>query len=189
MGHKSAQNLLEGIEESKTRGFARLLNGLSIRHVGARVAALLAKHANDIDALAAADADELAQIDEVGPIIAQSVYDFLHSTYGKRTIDELKEAGVQMELGMTERQTVPGVGPFAGKTVVVTGKLQRYTRDEIHALIESHGGRPATSVSKSTDYLVAGEKAGSKLAKANALGVAVLSEAAFAELVDGSNPP
>ena len=181
MGDKSAENLLKGIEASKGRGLARLLNGLSIRHVGQRVAAVLAQHFEDAGALAAASASELSSIDEVGPVIAHSVHEFLHSKQGRHVIDELRKVGVDTS---SDRPKVRlSAGPFAGKTVVVTGTLEKYTRDEIHTLIEEHGGRPTSSVSKSTDYVIAGEKAGSKLAKAQKLDIPVLDEAAFERMI------
>ncbi|MDY0168837.1 MAG: NAD-dependent DNA ligase LigA [Thermoguttaceae bacterium] len=177
MGEKSAKNLVDGIEASKQRGFARVLNALSIRHVGARVAAVLAERFRSMDALAAASADDLSQINEIGPVIARSVYDFLQSEAGRRIVDDLRSVGVKMESGQPADDS--GTRKLEGKTFVVTGTLQKYTRDEIHALIDRHGGRAASSVSKNTDYLVAGEKAGSKLNKAQQLGVTVLDEAGF----------
>ena len=180
MGQKSSENLLAGIEASKDRGLARLLNALSIRHVGARVATVLAEHTGSMDALRKMPAEELSQIEEIGPIIAQSVYDYLHSQYGESTIDQLHGAGVKMEAPMAAR---PAGGALAGKRLVVTGTLEKYTRDEIHELIQSHGGRPASSVSKRVDYVVAGENAGSKLNKATALGVRVINEEEFETLI------
>ena len=182
MGEKSARNLIEAIESSKSRGLARLLNALSIRHVGSRVASILAETFGTMDELQQADVEQLSEIDEVGLIIAQSVYDFAHSTYGERTIQRLADVGV--ELSALESVDASTISQFlAGKTFVVTGKLEKYTRDEIHALVESHGARAASSVSKKTDYLVAGEKAGSKLERAKKLGVAVLSEVEFSALI------
>ncbi|HUT09241.1 MAG TPA: NAD-dependent DNA ligase LigA [Thermoguttaceae bacterium] len=181
MGRKSLDNLLDGIEASKNRGLARLLNALSIRHVGARVAAVLAERFGSMDALMAADVEQLGEINEIGPIIAQSVYDFLHSEFGSETIADLKQLGVKME------STAPAVaGPrlFEGKTLVVTGTLTKYTREGINELITLHGGRAASSVSKNTDYVIAGEKAGSKLTKAQQLGVPVLSEEDFEALLN-----
>ena len=181
MGEKSARNLLDAIDSSKTRGLGRLLNALSIRHVGTRVAGILAETFGSLEKLRHASVEELGEIEEVGSIIAQSVYDFVHSRYGQRTIERLAKVGVVQEAAQTEvatRQTL------AGKTLVVTGKLETYTRDQIHALVEEHGGRAASSVSGNTDYLVAGEKAGSKLEKAKKLGVTVLSEAEFENLID-----
>ncbi len=182
MGEKSARNLLGAIEASKGRGLARLLNALSIRHVGTRVATILAETFGSMNALQQATAEELSEINEVGPIIAQSVYDFLHSEYGSQAVQQLDEAGVDQEF-ISSGVSSSAKQVFAGKTVVVTGKLEKYTRDEIHALVESHGGRASNSVSKSTSYLVAGEKAGSKLAKAKHLGVEVLTEAGFEAMI------
>jgi len=186
MGRKSSENLLEGIEASKERGLARLLNALSIRHVGARVAAVLAENFDSIDALIKADVEQLSAIDEIGPIIAESVYDYLHSPFGSETIEDLRALGVRMEAAGVRRA---GSAALGGKTLVVTGTLTKYTRDEIHELITRHGGRPASSVSKKTDYVVAGEKAGSKLDKARQLGVTVLTEQQFEALLEkGAGP-
>ena len=184
MGKKSAENLLSSVEASKTRGLARLLNALSIRHVGTRVASILAETFGSMERLREAGVEQLSEINEVGEIIAQSVHDFLQSETGSQSIERLAEAGLQMDQPHTasavaEHQTL------SGKTFVVTGKLEKYTRDEIHALVEQHGGRAASSVSGNTDYLVAGEKAGSKLEKANKLGVTVLSENDFEKLLEG----
>src|SRR5690606_7483981 len=151
------------IEQSKSRGLGRLLNALSIRHVGARVAAALAGQFGSLDALIAASLDELANTEDVGPVIAESVYKFLHSEHGDRAIERLRAAGLDMTAPLKPRQPA---GALAGKTIVVTGTLSKYTREEIEAIIEQHGGRAGKSVSKKTDYLVAGEEAGSKLAKA-----------------------
>jgi DNA ligase (NAD+) len=181
MGQKSAENLLAGLEASKGRGLARLLNALSIRHVGTRVAAVLAEHFSDIERLRAASVEQLAATPEIGPVIARSVYDFLHGDFGRRVIDELAGLGVQMT-GTEPRRAGPG--KLAGKTIVVTGTLQRYTRDQVQELIAAQGGHPAGSVSKKTDFIVAGEEAGSKLAKARQLGVPVLSEAEFEKLLE-----
>lgn len=180
MGRKSSENLLKAIEASKSRGLERLLNALPIRHVGARVATVLAQHFRTIDALMKASREELSEVNEIGPIIAESAYDFLHSEQGRKTIDSLRKAGVAMEAVTS----APRAGAaLAGKTLVVTGALSKYTRDEIEELIARHGGHAASSVSKKTDYLVAGEKAGSKLAKAKQLGVPVLDEDGFEKLL------
>ncbi len=181
MGRKSAENLLEGIEASKGRGLARVLNALSIRHVGNRVASVLAERFRTIDALLAADIDELSQTNEIGPVIAKSVYDFLHSEFGGKAIEDLRSLGVQM--GSASAPPAAGARKLEGKTLVVTGTLVKYGRDEINELITQHGGHAASSVSKKTDYLVAGEKAGSKLEKAQQLGVKILSEAEFERLI------
>ncbi|RMG00631.1 MAG: NAD-dependent DNA ligase LigA, partial [Planctomycetota bacterium] len=133
MGKKKAENLLAGIKASKDRGLCRVLTALAIRHVGPRVAAILTKHYPDIDLLAQASVEELAGIHEIGDVIAQSVYDFLHSDHGRAIIDDLRSLGIKLTEDVAPDE-VPQV--LEGKTVVVTGKLSRYTRDEIEALIE-----------------------------------------------------
>jgi DNA ligase (NAD+) len=180
MGRKSSENLLAGIEASKDRGLARLLNALSIRHVGTRVASVLAENFDSMDELVAASVEQLSGVNEIGPVIAQSVYDFLHSDFGQQTIEDLNSVGVNLKSTTVRPKTG---GRLAGKTLVVTGTLTKYTRDEIEELIAQHGGRAASSVSKNTDFVVAGEKAGSKLEKAKALGVQVLSEDQFQDLL------
>jgi DNA ligase (NAD+) len=180
MGRKSSENLLAGIEASKDRGLARLLSALSIRHVGTRVAAVLAEDFSSMDELMDADVERLSQINEIGPIIAQSVYEFLHSKFGSETIRDLKKLGVKME---SAARATSGSRALEDKTLVVTGTLSKYTRDEINELITRHGGRAASSVSKNTDYVVAGENPGSKFDKARQLGVPVLSEEQFEELL------
>ena len=181
MGRRSSENVIQAIANSKDRGLARLLNALSIRHVGTRVATILANEFRSMDRLRTATVEQISEVHEIGDIIAQSVVDFLHGEFGAERIDKLAAAGVLMECDPADS---PEHQTFAGKTFVVTGKLQRFTRNEIHALISAHGGHAATSVSKKTDYLVAGEKAGSKLAKAQQLGVEVISEDDFARMVD-----
>ena len=162
---------------------ARLLNALAIRHVGARVAAVLAAQFLSMTAMQAASIDELSRVKEIGPVIAQSVYDYLHNKFGEETIADLAQHGVVME----QAAAAPTARTLEGKTLVVTGTLARYTRDEIEELIARHGGRAASSVSKKTDYLVAGAEAGSKLAKAQSLKVPVLSEDEFEQLAKGGN--
>ncbi len=181
MGKKSSQNLLDGIAASKTRGLARVLNALSIRHVGITVARSLAEDFTTMDKLREADIEEIAAIDEIGPTIADSVFQFLRDPLGELTIAGLAEAGVLMEHESTTVDRTPTI--FEGKTIVVTGKLERFTRDQIQDLIRQHGGKAASSISKQTDFLVAGENAGSKLDKARQLGVDVLSEEQFSEVI------
>jgi DNA ligase (NAD+) len=181
MGEKSARNLVRNIAESKARGLARVLNGLSIRHVGTRVAGVLANHFGSLAAMQAASVEQLSEINEVGPVIAASLHDFLETEHGSEQVHQLADCGV--DLVAENRQSTSGSDLLKDKTFVVTGKLEKYTRDEIHELIAQHGGRAASSVSVSTDYLVAGEKAGSKFAKAQKLGVAVLTEAEFQEMM------
>jgi len=184
MGKKSAENLLAGIEASKDRGLARLLNALSIRHVGGRVSAVLAEDFGDIGELEKATVERLAEINEIGEIIAESVYEFLHSDHGASTVEELRQLGVNMEA--PKKQAGASEAMFAGKSFVVTGTLTRYKRDEVHELIERHGGRASSSVSGKTSYVLAGEKAGSKLAKAKKLGVPVISETDFEQMIGGA---
>jgi len=190
MGKKSAVNLVEAIAESRNRGLSRLLNALSIRHVGVETADVLARHYQKIDALINADAGELAQINMIGPIVAESVHEFFKSKHGVAVIEELKTLGVSVIRGGRQETSEPqasGLLPpasligqvFSGKTFVVTGKLQRFKRDEIEQMIKDCGGHTTGSVSKKTDFVVAGEDAGSKLAKAGELGVPVLSEDEF----------
>lgn len=184
MGTKSAENLLAGIAASKQRGLPRLLCGLAIRHVGGRVATVLAEHFGSLDAMSAATVEQLGEINEIGPAIAASVFDFLHSEHGQATIAELKQFGVDMTCKKKSPEAA-AAGVLAGKTIVVTGTLEKYKRDEIESLIAQHGGRASSSVSKKTSFVVAGADAGSKLTKAQQIGVPVLSEADFDRLLAG----
>ena len=183
MGQKSSEKLLEGIEASKSRGLARLLNALSIRHVGTRLSNVLAEHYGSIEAMSEAELEELSEVNEVGPIIAQSVFDYLHSKQGEQTIADLQSVGVKTTA--PKRAVAAAEGPLAGKTLVVTGTMVKYKREDMEEMIVQAGGRAASSVSKNTDYVVAGEKAGSKLAKAQQLGVKVISEDDFEALLKG----
>ena len=182
MGKKSAEKLVLNIADSKSRGLARLLNALCIRHVGARVATTLAEHFGSMEELLAATEEDLSAVEEVGPVIAKSVFDFLHSERGEQAVRKLRDAGLDLT-SPKKPAAAPATGPLAGMTIVVTGTLAKYKREEIEALIEQHGGRAGSAVSKSTAYLVAGEKAGSKLAKAQKLGVQVIDEAEFEKLI------
>ena len=183
MGKRSAEKLVAAVAESKNCGLSRLLNALSIRHVGTDAADRLAKHFETIDTLIKADVDEIAQINMIGPVMAQSIYDYFQSKTGKTIIADLKAEGVSMGTKKDNTQlSVNEATPqqvFAGKTIVVTGKLVRFKRDEIEQKIKDHGGHAAGSVSKKTTFVVAGEDAGSKLQKANELGVPVLAEDEF----------
>lgn len=179
LGEKNGKSLIDGIATSKDRGLTRLLTGLGIRHVGEHVADLLAQKFGNMDALQQASADELSRIDGIGPQRANTIHAYFQSVGGKKTIEELRELGVKL----TEQQRKVPTGGLSGKTVVVTGTLEKHSRDEMEALIKQLGGKPSGSVSKKTDYVVAGEKAGSKLDKANALGVKVLTEDDFLEMI------
>jgi DNA ligase (NAD+) len=186
MGDKSAQNVIDAIEASRSRGLERLVAGLGINHVGNRVAYVLASHFGSLDALSNATEEELAGVHEIGPVIAHSVYDFFHNPAGKAAVAALQKAGIdpKMEVqkraegGLFEGGTTED-HPLAGQTIVVTGSLPTLKRDEIEQMILKLGGKAAGSVSKKTSFLVAGEDAGSKLTKAKELGVPVLNEAEF----------
>ena len=185
LGAKSIDNLLAGVEASRQRPLWRLLTALNLRHVGTRTAQLLADRFGSMEALAKATEADLAQVEEIGDVIARSVHAFFASEYGRQIIAELKELGLNMgseadAAAAAARQTQ---GLLSGKTLVVTGTLTRFKRDEMHALVQKHGGRPSGSVSKNTDFLIAGTDAGSKLEKAESLGVKVLSEDEFLAMI------
>ncbi len=183
MGKKSSENLVRAIQDSKDRGLARLLNALSIRHVGSRVATVLAQHFHSMDRLLRATVDQIGEIHEIGDVIAGSVVDFLHSDLGGRSIEGLRRVGVKMVSEQESRRPQT----LLNKTFVVTGKLQKYTREEIQELIQSCGGHAASSVSKKTDYVVAGDDAGSKLEMARQLGVQIINEDEFERLLKSTN--
>ena len=185
LGEKSVDNLLAGIEASKDRPLWRLLTAMNLRHVGTRTAQQLAERFGSMDAIASASEADLAQVDEIGDVIAKSVRAFFTSDYGQRIVSELKALGLNMgsEADAAAAAAKNAAGVLAGKTLVVTGTLTRFTRDQIQELIQQHGGRASNSVSKKTDYLVAGTDAGSKLTKARDLGVAVLDEDGFIALI------
>jgi DNA ligase (NAD+) len=180
MAEKSADNLLAGIEGSRSRPLWRLLTGLTIRHVGARTAQILADQFGTLDEILKQSVEELGAVNEIGPVIAQSVYDYFHSPIGQAIIAELRELGLNFGSPVTKKE----IGVLAGQTIVVTGTLQHFTRDSIKELIHQEGGKPAGSVSRQTDFVVAGEKAGSKLDKAHELEIRVLSEADFMEMIE-----
>ncbi|QDU10987.1 NAD-dependent DNA ligase LigA [Gimesia aquarii] len=181
-GEKSIENLLEGIERSKQQPLWRLLTGLNIRHVGTSNARILEKQFGTIGEISKQRVEDLAAVDEIGPVIAESVYTFFHSEFGVELIQELQTLGLNM--GSPVEKTKKTKGVLDGKTVVVTGSLSQFTRDEAKELIQKHGGKASGSVSSKTSYLLAGEKAGSKLSKAQELNIPVLSESEFLELLD-----
>ena len=183
MAKKSATNLLEQINASKSRDLTSLIYALGIRHVGERTAGILAHHFGSLTALAGATTEELDDIPEIGLTVAESVRDWFDDDGNRQLCDRLRAAGVRTELEKQSRTEVDE--RFAGKQFVLTGKMESYTRDEARALIEAKGGRVNSSVSKKTDFVIAGEDAGSKLDKANALGVTVLDEAGFSKMIKG----
>ena len=178
MGKKLAENLLGAIEGSRERELSRLIFALGIRHVGEHTAKLLASAFGSIENLSKASEEELTSIREVGPQVAASIADFFKSEENLRVIRRLREAGVSPKV---EEKRVGG--RFTGKTFVFTGALEKFTRDEAKKMVEQEGGHAAGSVSKKTDYVVAGAEAGSKLEKALQLGVRVLTEDEFLELM------
>jgi DNA ligase (NAD+) len=179
LGEKRAETILSGIEASKGRPLSRVLAALNIRHVGAATAELLAGHFGEMEKIADAGEEALQEVDGIGPEVARSIRHFFGSSAGSRVWKALAAAGVNLTQPRARRA---GPQPLAGKTVVVTGTLKGYSRGEIERLIKELGGKAAGSVSRKTDYVVAGEEAGSKLDKARELGVKVLNEAEFLRL-------
>jgi DNA ligase (NAD+) len=177
MAKKSATNLLAQIEASKSRELENLIYALGIRHVGERTAGILAQYSGSLERLSAASTEELDDIPEIGLTVAQSVRDWFDDEGNVVLCDRLRAAGVRTEVDSRNEKLLDD--RFAGKQFVLTGKLTSLTRDEARDLIEARGGRVTSSVSKKTDYVVAGEEAGSKLDKAASLGVSVVDEAAF----------
>ena len=178
-GKKFAQNLLNSIEASKHRDLYRLINALGIRHVGVKTAKLLAKTYGTMDKLMEASYESLCIREEVGKIIAKSVYEFFRENQTMDLINKLKEYGINMEAEVNEEMD----DRFAGQTFVLTGTLEKYSRDEASEIIEKFGGKTSGTVSKKTTYVLAGETAGSKLKKAQDLGVKIITEQEFEEMV------
>ena len=178
MGDKSAANLMRAIENSKEAGLARLLCAFGIRQVGQKAAKVLASHFTDLDSLMAAGEEELTAISDIGGITAGFIINWFSNPQSIDLIEKLRRAGVSF-LSKEERKD----DRFAGKVFVLTGTLSSFTRDQAGAIIESFGGKTSSSVSKKTDYVLAGENAGSKLTKAESLGIAIISEAEFEEMI------
>lgn len=179
MAEKSGRNLIEAIENSKLNDLNRLIYALGIRHVGEHAAWLLAQHFGSIEKLEKADLETLRSIREIGPVMAESVYNFFRSKENMKVLKKLKDAGLRM----SGAASVAKGGPLAGKTVVITGTLKSYSRSDAEELVRKLGGNASSSVGKNTDMLVAGEEPGSKLDKARALGVKIISEEEFLEMV------
>ncbi|HZO52420.1 MAG TPA: helix-hairpin-helix domain-containing protein, partial [Bryobacteraceae bacterium] len=180
MGEKSAARIMKGIEASKQKPMARLLNGLGIPFVGERTAALLGDTFGSIDAIADASKEQLQKAPEVGAKVAQAIRGFFDNAHNRELLERLREAG----LTFTQEKLRKEGGPLNGLTFVITGTLPSMSRDEAKAMIEDAGGKATDSVSKKTNYLVAGESAGSKLEKAKKLGVKVVDEAELRRLVN-----
>ena len=180
MGEKSAENLIQALEASKKQPLARVLAGLGVLHVGGRAAEVLADELGSIEALLEADTERLEGIDEIGPVMAESIYRFCHTPQTRTLIEDLRSLGLEMP-GPARRKKTGGA--LAGKTIVVTGSMAGYSRSDMEALIKQQGGKPTGSVSKKTDLVVVGENPGSKLTKAQQLSVETISADEFLKLV------
>ena len=178
MGEKSAANLLASVEKSKSAGLSRLLCAFGIRQVGQKAAKVLAGYYTDLDSLMEADLDELTRIPDIGGITANYIVEWFRNPQSQHLIGRLREAGVDFSSHEEKKDD-----RFAGLIFILTGTLQQYTRDEASAIIESYGGKASGSVSKKTSYVLAGENAGSKLTKAESLGIPILSEEDFAAMI------
>jgi DNA ligase (NAD+) len=181
MGPKSAENLVKEIDASRSLEFWRLLFGIGIRHVGERTAQILARHFGSIERLEHASPEELEQVHEIGPKLAESIYQFLRQPENRALTERLRNAGLPMKSDAVEEPQRAQV--FAGKTFVLTGTMDTMTREEATALIAERGGRVSSSVSKKTDFVLAGRDAGSKLQKAQDLGVRILDEREFSAML------
>lgn len=186
VGHTIAKKVMAKVEESKTRGLGRALFGIGMRHVGANVAELLAQKFGSIQALATAPVEKIAEIPGIGPKIAESVHEFFSITENVAVIERLRQAGVVLEEEKAENE-LPQT--LAGLTFVLTGTLEHFTRDEAGAQLKAMGAKVSGSVSKKTSFVVAGEAAGSKLTKAESLGVPVLDEAALQQILETGQAP
>ena len=177
-GKKFAQNLIDSINASKENDLYRLITALGIRHVGVKAAKILAKQYGDMDKLSEATVENLSEVEDIGPIVANSIREFFDQEQTKDLLSRLKDAGVNMERIKEDDED----DRFAGKTFVLTGALEKYSREEASNIIEKFGGKTSSSVSKKTSYVLAGEDAGSKLTKAQSLGVQIITEAEFEEM-------
>ena len=180
-GKKFAENLTNAIENSKNNELYRLITALGIRHVGSKAAKVLARKFKTLENLANADFETLSAIDDIGPKVANSIIEFFSQEQTKDLIQRLKNYGVNMEMEVEENED----NRFEGMTFVLTGSLESFTRDEASNIIEKFGGKVSSSVSKKTSYVLAGEDAGSKLTKAQSLGVTIITEEQFKEMVNG----
>ena len=181
LGEKSVENMLEAIEQSKNNDLYRLIHGLGIPLIGEKAAKSLAQYFGSLDELLKADFETLTHISDFGDKMANSLLNTLSDAEFRAQLEQLKTQGVDLK----SAQTIDQEGVFSGKTVVVTGTMQKYTRDEIKSIIESQGGKASGSVSKKTDIVVAGENAGSKEEKAKSLGIRIISEAEFDAILNG----
>ncbi len=182
MGQKSAENLLAGIEASKTRELPRLIYALGIPGVGQRAGEVLASYFKTLEKLSLATEEELAEIHEIGPIVSGAIVKFFKNPATKKVLEEFKRAGIQFDrLPETTRESV-----FTGKNCIITGTLEKYSRSDAERLIKSLGGKIQSSVSRNTDYLIAGDNPGSKLKKAKSLKITVLNESEFLRMAESA---
>ena len=179
MADKSASNLIDAIVKSKANSLNRLIFGLGIRHVGVRAAWILAARFGSLERIVSLDIEELEKINEIGPIMAKSIHVFFRSKENKKVMEKLKKAGVNTSSSLKAQ----GSKVLDGKSVVITGSLESFTREAIEELIRTHGGNASSSVSKKTDFLVAGKDPGSKLDKAKKLGVKIINEHEFKKMI------
>ena len=189
MADRSAANLVAALEQARHTTLERFIFALGIRHVGESTARDLARHFGSLDALLAADEARLLEVEDVGPVVAASIVRFFDQPHNREVIEQLRAAGVSWPETEPAPRAITAIGPLAGCTVVLTGTLPTLTRDQASELVIAAGGKVSGSVSKKTDYVVAGDEAGSKLDKARALGVAVLDEDAFRRLLAGELNP
>lgn len=178
MANKSAQNVIDAIEKSKTQPLWCFIAALGIRHIGSESAQILADQFGSLDALIQADIQQLEQIDQIGQTMAQSIFEYFKNSTNRKVIDELLAAGLKPKHHRTKLSD-----KFEGKTIVVTGSLENFTRQQIEQAVKNAGGKTASSVSKKTDFVLAGEKPGSKLGKAKQLGVKIINEKQFLEMI------
>jgi DNA ligase (NAD+) len=183
MADKSAANIVDALEKSKQTTLPRFLFGLGIRHVGEATAKALALHFGKLDAILNASFEQLVEVADVGPIVAQSLLTFLQQSHNREVIEQLRACGLTWPAGEPASAATASDRPLLGKTFVLTGTLPTLSRDDAKARLEALGAKVAGSVSKKTDYVIAGAEAGSKLDKAQALGVAVLDEAGMLALL------
>ena len=183
MGTKSAENLIRAIEKSKTNDLSKLIYGLGIRQVGEKAAKVLASHFKTMDALQHATLDQLLEIEGVGEVIAKSVITYFHDERNLQIVDRLRRYGLQMQL--SEEQLTGGSDVLAGKSIVISGVFAKHSRDEYKAMIEQNGGKNVGSISGKTSFILAGDNMGpSKLQKAEKLGVPIVDEDTFLNMLE-----
>jgi DNA ligase (NAD+) len=178
MAQKSAQNVIDGIEKSKSQPLARLIAAMGIRHIGIQNAEIFTQQFGSIDEIKKADAEDLTKIEQIGPVLAKSIYEYFHDNNNLKIIDKLIAAGVNPKQKQTKQSD-----KLAGKTFVVTGTLENFGRSQIEQTIKENGGKVSSSVSKKTDFVLAGTEAGSKLDKAQQLGVKIINEKEFMKMI------